>query len=95
MVSFGRSILNTGELGNNQNVPPASAGICHFPALPPPTTTDSGVDFGRARLRAWGSREERWACEARAKKWEANRLLTNPNACFAYRNSLIPRARAT
>jgi hypothetical protein len=51
--------------------------------------------LGRARLRAWGSREERWACEARAEKWEANRLLTNPNACFIYRNSLIPRARAT
>jgi hypothetical protein len=36
MVSFGRSILNTGELGNNQNVPPASVGISHFLALPPP-----------------------------------------------------------
>jgi hypothetical protein len=95
MVSFRRSILNTGELGNNQNVAPASVAICHFPALPTPTTTDSGVDFGRARPRAWGSRKERWACEAHAEKWEVNRLLTKPNAGFVYCNSLIPRARAT
>jgi hypothetical protein len=52
MVSVGRSILNTGELGNSQNVPPASVGICHFPALPPQATTDSGLTLaGPARAR--------------------------------------------
>jgi hypothetical protein len=92
MVSFRRSILNTGELGNNQNVPPASVAICHFPALPTPTTTDSGVDFGRARPRAWGSRKKHWACEAHAEKWEVNRCLQSrtPASSIATRSFREP-----
>jgi hypothetical protein len=96
MVSFGRSILNTGELGNNQNVPPASVGICHFPALLPPPPQPILVLTLAGPARARGARAKNVGRARRARKsGKFNRLLTNPNACFVYRNSLIPRARAT